>query len=388
MYYYAMIDDSNIVTNTLSAGSPISAPTMIPITEEQYNAGDLIGKYYDSSTGEFVDPTPSVLAAHSTAEINHGEEWLSDIITKLTKKPKRHTATTMTKVTNHGISERIGSMAYGNGVYILAPNYHQVYTSTDLVTFTLRETGATGSIFKVLFHNGYFFAATSKGEILKSADGITWTKKTITLAEGVYLPYQLVATAGKIATVASDGKFYLSTDMGETWTNVYTSDKYTALSYIGNEFILYGGEAGETKNTVNTAITTGNGTTWVTDYTYYDYDKVLPGSLDIESNGDYLVGIATGSSIYTSKDGISWVKEQTHKGDHLHMCEFTGDIAYVGVHRGYLYYNDQKCIHDWSMVKLDTTAYIDVAAELNGKFIVTTLDNELFIDDVYETSEV
>lgn len=388
MYYYAMIDSSNIVTNTLSSSAPITAPTMIAITEEQFNAGDLIGKYYDSSTGDFVDPTPSVLAEHSTAEINHGEEWLSDIIDKLTKKPKRHTAATMTKVTNHGIEGRIYSMAYGNGVYILAPSDHQVYTSTDLATFTLRETGATGDIFKVLFHNGYFFAATSKGEMLKSADGITWTKKTITLDDGVYLPYQLVATAGKLATVASDGKFYLSTDMGETWTNVYTSDKYTTLSYIGNEFVLYGGETGETKNIINTAITTGNGTTWVTDYAYYDYDKESPVSLSIESNGDYLVGIATGSAIYTSKDGISWIKEETHKGDHLHMCEFTRDIAYVCVHRGYLYYNDKKCIHDWSMVKLDTTAYIDAAAELNGKLIVTTLDNELFIDDAYETPEV
>lgn len=83
MYYYAMIDNSNIVTNTISSGSAITSPTMIPISEEQFNSGDLIGKYYDSSTGEFIDPTPSVLAELSTEQINHGEEWLSDIINRL-----------------------------------------------------------------------------------------------------------------------------------------------------------------------------------------------------------------------------------------------------------------------------------------------------------------
>lgn len=56
MYYYAYIDENNIVTGTYALPSQITADGYIEITEAQYNSGDLVGKVYDPETGDFNDP--------------------------------------------------------------------------------------------------------------------------------------------------------------------------------------------------------------------------------------------------------------------------------------------------------------------------------------------
>lgn len=62
MFYYAYIDITNTVTGVYALPSAITADGYIAITEQQYNdsqAGNensLIGKVYNSSTGEFEDP--------------------------------------------------------------------------------------------------------------------------------------------------------------------------------------------------------------------------------------------------------------------------------------------------------------------------------------------
>lgn len=378
MYYYAMLDSSNIVTTTLQSNNAITASNMIPITEQQYTSGDLIGKYYDTTSGEFVEPTPSVLADMSTTQINHNEEWLADIIDRLyVKVPKRHTATSLTTLQNHGITKSIASSAYGNGVYVFATYDPIIYTSTDLVTFTSRTLDTTDYMFKVIFYNGCFFGATASGEMLKSTDGITWTKTVISLAESENINYCLAATSGKLATITDKGKVYVSSDMGATWENVYTDTDYTLLSYIGSEFVLFGKET----NSINTAITSNNATTWVSSLGATVDD--VPNFSSIESNGKYIVGIEH-AAVWTSTDGITWKKEGVTLPDHLHSITFVGNVAYISAHRGYLLYNDLKNIHDWRMEKL-TTEYLDIACDCNGTFIVLTTSYKCMIDNSYET---
>lgn len=127
MYYYAIVDENNVCTSVHASETEINLSNYIPIAESQYNNPaivgmtynmdtglwesdetyfyaflnengivqlveewgseitnsdnvvridsldqSLIGKYYDSTTGQFVDPTFRNLAAHSTDEINVG----------------------------------------------------------------------------------------------------------------------------------------------------------------------------------------------------------------------------------------------------------------------------------------------------------------------------
>lgn len=390
MYYYAMIDSSNIVTNTISSASTITAPTMIPISEEQFNSGDLIGKYYDSSTGEFVDPTPSVLAELSTEQINHGEEWLSDIINRLYKKvPKVHTPNSFTEIENHGMESRIYDIAYGNGIYVFQCG-RNVYTSSDLVSFTRREIGTTDYIRKMLFHEGYFFVTTRIGEIMKSSDGITWTKNTITLDTDDEIGWHLVAIPGKIATITNKGKVYASSDAGETWENVYTSTaECSAVTYLGKEFVLLeiNGNSDE-GYTITKKTTVNNGMTWESTGNTLSYDG--PILLDkIVSNGEYLVVTYSGSMIYTSIDGLVWELEKTTFGDAPSAYAFfVGNVVYVTNRFGCILYNDMKYIHKWNKLKLENVSSIDVACECNGKFIVVDILCKVMIDDAFETKLV
>jgi len=79
-----------------------------------------------------------------------------------------------------------GRVAYGNGVYVLTRslNSSQVMTSTDLITWTPRETSiASTSWDDIIFDNGIFMMTSvvpsAVTKIASSLDGINWTGHTI-----------------------------------------------------------------------------------------------------------------------------------------------------------------------------------------------------------------
>lgn len=74
-YYYAILDDKGIVTNVYESETEMpAASNMVEITAEQYNDSTLIGKYYDRENDTFIVPPVSVLAEHSTSEIQYKNE--------------------------------------------------------------------------------------------------------------------------------------------------------------------------------------------------------------------------------------------------------------------------------------------------------------------------
>lgn len=85
MYYYAFINESNIVTGVYSLPSQITTDGYIEITQQQYNdsqAGNensLIGMKYNSETGEFENP---VIWSGSTDEVEYKDSDTS-LTTKL-----------------------------------------------------------------------------------------------------------------------------------------------------------------------------------------------------------------------------------------------------------------------------------------------------------------
>lgn len=79
-YYYAILNDKNIVTNVYESETEMAAAdNLVEITVEQYADETLIGKYYDRDNDVFIVPPISVLKEHSTDEIQYKgqEKWLS-----------------------------------------------------------------------------------------------------------------------------------------------------------------------------------------------------------------------------------------------------------------------------------------------------------------------
>lgn len=55
MFYYAYINESNIVTGVYSLPTEVTIAGYIPISQEQYENGNLVGKLYDAETNTFSD---------------------------------------------------------------------------------------------------------------------------------------------------------------------------------------------------------------------------------------------------------------------------------------------------------------------------------------------
>lgn len=80
MYYYAVLDEKNIVINSFSSETVQTGSNLMAITEEQYNNPDLIGLYYDAENNEFITPPVSVLAETSSSKVQYKNEnkWLDE----------------------------------------------------------------------------------------------------------------------------------------------------------------------------------------------------------------------------------------------------------------------------------------------------------------------
>lgn len=76
-----------------------------------------------------------------------------------------------------GLNTYANSIAYGNGIYLIAYNTSKVYVSNDLETWTSKSVSFGGQIREVKFINGKFVAVGYSGGMYISEDnGDTWTK--------------------------------------------------------------------------------------------------------------------------------------------------------------------------------------------------------------------
>ncbi len=76
-FYYAQLNEKGIVTGVFEMPSEVDDDNLIRV---QVLDQSLVGKYYDRESGTFIEPPISVMAELSTKEISHGEAWLDEVL--------------------------------------------------------------------------------------------------------------------------------------------------------------------------------------------------------------------------------------------------------------------------------------------------------------------
>ena len=258
------------------------------------------------------------------------------------------------------------AVAYGGGVYVAVGTGGVIYSSTDGVHWTKRDSGLpTGfSYFDVYYAAGLFIAGGTGSDLVThittSPDGVTWTDHVPALAKdqiadhigygnGTYLAVNSVALTstdgitwhehgieslanspffdspayanGVFVTMGNDSTannvLYYSDDAGVTWhhaaTSIPNTDFMLALASNGSGFVITGIDETFAGAQNGVTYTSTDGNTWtrhggVGDGDGFFYPTLWDGSHYVTVSEVFGAGGNGPANVYTSTDGASWAK--------------------------------------------------------------------------------
>ena len=130
-------------------------------------------------------------------------------------------------------------VAYGKGVYVRIGTEGSIYTSTNLIKWTKRNSGVKDQLVGVSFGKGQFVVTGDNGIILTSKNGTNWTKQDSGTTS--YLIRSRYANGMYIA-VGYNGTILQSTD-GVLWNNISKKNKGVryGLAYANERFVITAG---------------------------------------------------------------------------------------------------------------------------------------------------
>lgn len=265
-----------------------------------------------------------------------------------------------------------GGIAYGNGALVV-PAWEYIYTSLDggrtWSTWNSGNdiSGINDYFDDVVFANGRFVAMGRKKGICTSTDGITWTRRTVTLQQGhalssaTYIDGYFYLTGNNVVLRASDAAYwwyekhypaqyftngeatrivkgstkyafalsccvFTSSDNGNTWTQIqpYNTDVLNDIIYANGKFIAVG------KN--GAICTSTSGSSWAgqtikkgSAYTL-DFSSIAYGNdIFVAVGGSVTTGHTSYGDIYTSTDGNTWTERYSPKGVEYRMVKVIYD---------------------------------------------------------------
>ncbi|GAB4030467.1 T9SS type A sorting domain-containing protein [Spirosoma jeollabukense] len=214
----------------------------------------------------------------------------------------------------------LNSVAYGNGRYVIfgtsnaSGSKGQLLTSTDGVTFTRTEFAAYPAPSDVVFGMNLFVSVDYYGNILSSSDGLTWTFrklgssfKAITYGKGRYV-------------AVGSGQAMVSTN-GLTWTasSPLLSVNFQDITY-GNGLFVAVGSSG-------IIYTSPDGLSWTSRVS--NTTNTLSG---IAYDNGYFVAVGSGGgNVRRSTDGITWTGSGSTSGNGTGSITFgNGQFAIAG----------------------------------------------------------
>lgn len=209
------------------------------------------------------------------------------------------------------------------------------------------------------------------GVVLKSTNGIDWNINTTSFPT---MPTDDIACGEGVFIILSDCSLYKSTD-GLNWTKVFNKNSdeiYTCVCYGRGKFIAVGYE-GNMRYTSDDTFETWYMKGITSDIIFY---KVVYN----QKHDNYVA--ASGSSIYTSIDGLYWEELKT-EWHYLNNITSHNGVNYVIGENGVLLESINS--HDWHTRYVPSMDYVEVAKVVNDKFITMSGNNIMTIDDATET---
>lgn len=171
----------------------------------------------------------------------------------------------------HNLFNTVGGIGYGNGTWVignwLTPN--QIRSSTNGISWTTANSNFGSTILRsVAYGNGIWLIGGAAGQMRTSTDTFTWTTVTsgFTVASQIS---EIVYGNGIWVAGSSAGAMRCSTN-GISWTSSTNIGAVYALKYI-SENGLWIGSTGTTIYTSTDGIVWGNGRT-ITDPSAFIYD--------------------------------------------------------------------------------------------------------------------
>ena len=165
----------------------------------------------------------------------------------------------------------INSVAFGAGRYVAVGDEGAIFSSSDGLTWSRKDSKTTRTLHSVIYENNLFVAVGNNDIIRTSPNGEEWAAGRY-IGEGGYL----------LSTVYENGQFVIVGGRHILDTN---------LKIIGNKGVI---------------ATSTNGITW--------NERSLPGTVprlnSITHAGGKFVAAGNGETIVTSTDGITW--SRTH----------------------------------------------------------------------------
>lgn len=192
----------------------------------------------------------------------------------------------------------INQFAFGASTYVAVGNNGNIFSSTDLVTWTSRTAGAS-TFGDVIFANGQFLAINTSGGVYTSPDGVTWTLRS---TGGTGTTVRIIWAGGTINLyiVISGGSIYTSPD-GVTW-NFRSGGNLGDIAFDStNNILMAVGGAGAIYSSTN-------GTTWIN--RTMGYTSSLLGNVTYDGT-QWLAFVITSviSGYFKSTDnGVTWVR--------------------------------------------------------------------------------
>ena len=202
-----------------------------------------------------------------------------------------------------GRTNRFNSIAYGNGIYIIVGNGGSLLCSYDAITWNPVYGGTSSTLNSICYGNGLFVAVGAGGTIIYSEDGSVWNKSTST----ALLTLTAVAYAGgsiqNFVAVSNTGEIIVSAD-AITWSNAsgwnasltISNQSLNAVAYNATDDII----AIAGNNGIILTSADSNNYTLQTTPTSYNLQTISWDNDQWVAGGEF-------STVLISTDGMDWI---------------------------------------------------------------------------------
>lgn len=227
MYYYAYIDSNYKVTGVYALPTEMTADGYIAITAEQYNSGNLTGKYYNPITGNFDEAHGWVCNA-SEVQYKSGNVTLEEKLDAMDeaiegKADENHTHAGFAAA-DHNHDSDYSAVGHTHTEYAVVGHTHTDLVTTETytagmsgkadATHTHAEYATTEAVNEAISENAYTHPATHSAEMITGLSDVATSGDYNDLSNKPTIPEQYThpeshpaSMVTGLATVATSGSY-------------------------------------------------------------------------------------------------------------------------------------------------------------------------------------